>query len=91
MRRVLLVACIAVWPVGLWVNVVAAAPRQAPTPKVSVGISIDAKVGRTETAINCVGDGKHQTVNGDGTLFMENRTPHTMLCFITIRRVGDPA
>jgi len=71
---------------GLWATNVNA---QTTTPKVSVGISIDQRSGPpTETTINCFGDGRHSTVNGDGTLFMENRTPHTMLCSISIKRVG---
>jgi len=68
----------------------ATASAQSPAPRTSVGISIDGPP-NTATTINCVGDGKHRTVNGDGTLFMENRTPHTMLCFIDIRRAGTPA
>ena len=61
------------------------------TPKTSVGISIDSKDRLTDTSINCYTegqDGRFNTVNGDGTLFMENREPHTMRCIIQIKRVG---
>jgi len=87
MRRLVGTAALVIVSAVGFVAVTASA-QTSPPPRVSVGISIDSKDGRTETTINCVGDGKHRTVNGDGTLFMENRTPHTMLCFIDIRRVG---
>jgi len=66
-----------------------AGAQTSPPPRVSVGISIDQRSGApTETTIDCGKDGRFSTVNGDGTLFMENREPHKMLCQITIRRVG---
>ena len=60
-------------------------------PKTTVGIFIDSKDGLTDTSINCFTegqDGKFTTVDGDATLFMENRTPHKMWCVINIKRIG---
>ena len=78
--------------VGLIGTGVALAQDSDPVvPKTSVGISIDAKDDLTETNINCYTegqDGRFNTVDGDGTLFMENREPHTMRCIIQIKRVG---
>jgi hypothetical protein len=60
-------------------------------PKTTVGIYVDSKDGLTDTSINCFtegDDGKFNTVDGDATLFMENRTPHKIWCVINIKRVG---
>jgi hypothetical protein len=71
--------------------VAASAATSPPPPSVRtlVGIMVDSKDGLTETSINCGRDGKHQTVNGDGSLFMPNLYPHRMICVITIRQKGS--
>ena len=64
-------------------------PPPPPSQRTLVGIMIDSKDGLTETSINCLGNGRHRTVDGDGTLFMPNTRPQTMLCIIDIRRSGS--
>jgi hypothetical protein len=83
-HRILALVGFGLASVGLWV--VQASAQTTPPPVVSVGISVDSRDGLTETSINCGKDGSFSTVDGDGTLFMENRTPRRMICSITIRR-----
>jgi len=90
-RRVALaVLCPAVFVAGFAVNGAVAAddPPPPPSQRTLVGVMVDSRDGTTESVINCLGDGRHRTVNGDGTLFMPNLQPHTVICLISIRRVG---
>jgi hypothetical protein len=90
MRRWVTLAGFGVASAGLWmVNASAEATSQPPPPtRASVGVSVDSLDGLTETTINCGRNGWHGTVNGDGTLFMENRPVGTITCRITTRYVG---
>ena len=63
----------------------ASATVPPPASNTTVGVMVDSIDGLTRTNINCYRDGQFQTVNGDATLIMTNRTPHTMICVITIR------
>jgi hypothetical protein len=66
-------------------------PPPPPSIRTLVGVMVDSKDGLTESTINCYRDGRHQTVDGDGTLFMPNLMPHRVFCVITIRSVGQTA
>jgi hypothetical protein len=67
-----------------------ASAQTSPTPyKNTVGVMIDSINGDTSTDINCFTEGsagRFSTVNGDATLIMANRVPHTMVCVINIKK-----
>lgn len=87
-RKALIVAGVGVASVGLWVVNASADPPSAPQTRTSIGVSVDSLDGLTETDIDCGPGRDHATVDGDGTLFIENVTPGKITCQITTRYVG---
>jgi hypothetical protein len=55
-----------------------------------VGVFIDSYNNDTSSYINCFTEGVQQPsgLEGDVTLFMENRSPHTIWCVITIKKAA---
>jgi hypothetical protein len=66
------------------------APADATTPThdpytSSVGIYVQSYHDDTVGTISC-SRGSLKLVHGDGTLFMENSPPKTIICFITVKK-----
>lgn len=69
-------------------GVLVASPALAEDPpppyNTTVAVMVDSLLGDTESTIDCHQDGEFETVNGDATLIMTNRQPHTITCVIKI-------
>lgn len=77
-------------PIGLIVLMNGASAQTTPTPYMTtVGVMVDSINSDTSSVINCFtegSNGRFNTVNGDATLIMANRTPHTIICTINIKK-----
>lgn len=78
--------------VALMIVIIPSASAQtSPNPYTdTVGIMVDSIGGDTNAVINCKtegSDGQFKTgPEGDATLIMVNRTPHKIICEITIKK-----